>query len=90
MPRTPTRLSHLKIGAASSSWRVKLKQLEIVPLVHILAQVRWRIQFTTKEIKSQQGYDTLTTTTLTNVKSTLDKLKETRVIHDEARRYNHA
>ena len=32
---------------------------------------------------------TLTTTAITMVKSTLDKLKETRVINDEAGRYNH-
>ena len=40
-------------------------------------------------IKTEQGYDTLTTTTIMKVESTLDKLKETRVINDKAGRYNH-
>ena len=43
-----------------------------------------------KKIKTEQDYDTLTTTAITMVKSTLDKLKETRVINDEEERYNHA
>ena len=43
-----------------------------------------------QRIKTEQGYDTLTTTTITKVKSTLDTLKEARVIHDEAGRYNQA
>jgi len=36
-----------------------------------------------------QGCDTLTTTAITTVESTLDKLKEARVINNEAGRYNH-
>ena len=43
-----------------------------------------------ERIKPEQGYDTLTTTTITTVESTLDKLKEARIINDEAGRYNHA
>ena len=43
------RPSHLKVWAASSSWGVKSKRLEIVPLTHILTQVGWRIQNSTKE-----------------------------------------
>ena len=35
-------------------------------------------------------YDTLITTAITTVESTLDKLKETRVINDEDGRYNNA
>ena len=42
------------------------------------------------KIKPEQGYDTRTTTTITKMESTLDKLKEARVINDKARRYNHA
>ena len=57
--------------------------MEIVPLTHILAQVGWRIQSTTKE-SSLSHMVTLTTTTITKVEPTLDKLKETRVINDEA------
>ena len=41
------------------------------------------------KIKPEQGYDTLTTTTIMKVESTLDKLKETRAINVEAGRYNH-
>ena len=33
--------------------------------------------------------DTLTTTTITKIESTLDKSKEARVINNEAGRYNH-
>ena len=40
-------------------------------------------------IKTEQGYDTLTTTTIMKVESTLDKLKETRVINNKTGRYNH-
>jgi len=43
------RPSHLKVWADSSSWGVKSKRLEIVPLTHILTQVGWRIQNSTKE-----------------------------------------
>ena len=35
------------------------------------------------KIKPEQGYDTLTTTTITKVESTLDKLKDTRVVNNE-------
>ena len=63
--------------------RSQVKPIGIIPLAHIPTQARWRIQFTTKKIKTEQDYDTLTTTTITMVKSTLDKLKETRVINDE-------
>ena len=41
--------SHLKVGAASSSWRVKSKRLEIIPPAHLPAHVGWKIQSTTKE-----------------------------------------
>jgi len=43
-----------------------------------------------QRIKLEPHGDTITTTAITMVKSTLDKLKETRVIHDEAGRYNQA
>jgi hypothetical protein len=43
-----------------------------------------------QRIKPEQGYDTLYTTTIAKVNSTLDKLKEACVIIDEAGRYNHA
>ena len=43
-----------------------------------------------QRIKSEQGYDTLYTATITKVESTLDKLKDAHVINDEAGRYNHA
>ena len=67
-------------------------ELEIIPPAHIPAQVGWRIQSATKEssLKPEQGYDTLTTTTIMKVESTLDKLKEVHVVNDEAGRYNHA
>ena len=42
-----------------------------------------------QRIKLELGYDTLTTTTITKVESTLDKLKDTRVVNNEAGRYNH-
>ena len=45
--------SRLKNGATSSSWGVKSKQLETVPPANISAHVGWRIQSTTKEIKSE-------------------------------------
>ena len=41
-----------------------------------------------QRIKPEQGYDT--PTTITKVESKLEKLKEARVINDEAGRYNHA
>ena len=65
-------------------------ELEIIPPTHIPTHAGWRIQSATKEpsLKPEQGYDTLTTTTITKVESTLDTLKEARVIHDEAGRYN--
>ena len=40
------------------------------------------------KIKPEQGYDTRTTTTITKVESTLDKLNEAPVINDKAGRYN--
>ena len=66
--------------------------MEVIPPAHLSAHVGWKIQSTTKEssLKPEQGYDTLTTTAITMVKLTLDKLKDTRVIHDEAGRYNQA
>ena len=66
--------------------------MEVIPPAHLPAHVGWKIQSTTKEssLKPEQGYDTLTTTAITMVKLTLDKLKDTRVIHDEAGRYNQA
>ena len=73
--------------------RVKSKQLEAIgPLANIPTRVRWRIQSATKEssLKPEQGYDTLTTTTITKVESTLDKRKDTRAINVEAGRYNQA
>ena len=36
-----------------------------------------------QRIKLELGYDTLTTTTIAKVESTLDKLKDTRVINNE-------
>ena len=42
------------------------------------------------KIKPEQGYDTRTTTTITKVEPTLDKLKEARVINDEVGKDNHA
>ena len=41
-----------------------------------------------QRIKPKQDYDTLTTTTITKVEPTLDKLKEARAIDDEDGRYN--
>ena len=41
-----------------------------------------------QRIKLEPHGDTITTTAITMVKPTLDKLKEARVIHDEAGRYN--
>jgi len=41
-----------------------------------------------QRIKPERDYDT--PTTIMKVESTLDKLKEARVIHDEAGRYNQA
>jgi hypothetical protein len=41
-----------------------------------------------QRIKLEPHGDAITTTAITMVKSMLDKLKETRVIHDEAGRYN--
>ena len=72
--------------------RSQVEPIGIIPLAHNPAQVGWRIQSATKEssLKPEQGYDTLTTTTITKVESTLDTLKEARVIHDEAGRYNQA
>jgi len=43
-----------------------------------------------QRIKLEPHGDTITTTAITMVKPTLDKLKEARVIHDEAGRYNQA
>ena len=43
-----------------------------------------------QRIRPERGYDTLTTTTIMKMESTLDKLKEARVINNEAGRYNHA
>ena len=92
MPRT--------LMTVQAIWRMKLlvhheessRTNWIIPLAHNPAQVGWRIQSTTKEssLKPEQGYDTLTTTTITKVESTLDTLKEVRVIHDKAGRYNQA
>ena len=67
-------------------------ELEIIPPARILAHVGWRIQSATKEssLKPEQGYDTLTTTTITKEESTTDKLKEVHVVNDEAGRYNHS
>ena len=36
-----------------------------------------------QRIKLELGYDTLTTTTIAKVESTLDKLKDTRVVNNE-------
>ena len=80
--------SHLKNGAASSSRGVKSKQLKTVSPAHIPTQVGWRIPFTTDSGLSETM--TLTTTTIMTVESTLDKLKESHVINNEAGRYNHA
>ena len=60
----------------------------IMPPAHIPTQVGRRILFTTKE-SGLSEIMTLTTTTIMKVESTLDKLKETRAINAEARRYNH-
>ena len=59
--------------------------METVPPANISAHVGWRIQGATKEssMKPEQGYDTLTTTTITKVESTLDKLKDTCVVNNE-------
>ena len=62
----------------------------IVPLAHISAQDWMKDSEHHQRIKHKRGYDTLTTTTITKVESTLDTLKEARVIHDEAGRYNQA
>ena len=72
--------------------RSQVEPIGIIPLAHNLAQVWWRIQSATKEssMKPEQGYDTLTTTTITKVESTPDKLKEVHVVNDEAVRYNHS
>jgi len=43
-----------------------------------------------QRIKLEPYGDTITTTAITMVKSTLDKLKETSVINDEDGRYNQA
>ena len=43
-----------------------------------------------QRFKPEPHGDTLTTTTIMKMESTLDKLKEARVINDEAGRYNHA
>ena len=43
-----------------------------------------------QEIKPEQDYDTLTATTITKVKSTLDKLKKACAINTEAEKDNHA
>ena len=43
-----------------------------------------------QRIKLEIGNDILTTNAITTVESTLDKLKEARVINNEAGRYNHA
>ena len=46
-------------------------------------------EFSSPSKKPEQDYDTfITTTTITKVESTLDKLKEARAINDEARRDN--
>ena len=42
-----------------------------------------------QRIKLEPHGDTITTTTITKVESMLDKLKEARVITNEAGRYNH-
>jgi len=42
-----------------------------------------------QRIKLEPHGDTITTTAITKVESALDKLKDTRVIHDKAGRYNH-
>ena len=42
-----------------------------------------------QRIKPEPHGDTLTPTTITKVESTLDKLKEARVVNNEAGRYNH-
>ena len=42
-----------------------------------------------QRIKPEPHGGTLTTTAITMVESMLDKLKEARVINNEARRYNH-
>ena len=66
--------------------------MEVIPPAHLSAHVGWKIQSTTKEqrIKLEPHGDTITTTAITMVKSTLDKLKETSVINDEEGRYNRA
>ena len=43
-----------------------------------------------QRIKPEPHGGTLTTAAITMVESMLDKLKEARVINDEAGRYNHA
>ena len=65
-------------------------ELEIIPPAHFPAYVGCKIQSTTKRIKLEPHGDTITTTTITKVESTLDKLKEVRVIYNEAGRYNQA
>ena len=81
--------SHLKNGATSSSWGVKSKQLELVPLAYISCSSRMKDSEHRQRIKPEQGYDTLTTTTITKVESTLDKL-EARAVDAEAGRDNQA
>ena len=72
--------------------RSQVQAIGIVPLAHIPAQVDEGFRAPPKKssLKPEQGYDTLTTTTNTKVESTLDTLKEARVSHDEAGRYNQA
>ena len=43
-----------------------------------------------KKIKTEQDYDTLTTTTITKMELTLDKMKDACAFNTEAGRYNHA
>ena len=59
-------------------------ELEIIPPAHNPAHVGWKKNSKHyQRIKPEPNGDTITTTAITMVKSTLDKLKETCVINDE-------
>ena len=63
--------------------------MEVIPPAHLPAHVGWKNSKHYQRIKLEPHGDTITTTAITKVESALDKLKDTRVIHDKAGRYNH-
>ena len=65
-----------------------MNQLESYHLPTTLLKLDEGFRAPPQSLKPEQGYDTLTTTTITKVESTPDKLKEVHVVNTEAKRDN--